>query len=144
LQTRTIIAFASWACSLLAGCGPEPLFPADWEQKFTEVRNCRRSGDHDLNFVRIYADAAALQPYQGRAMPFPTGAVVLKAEFAKSDCTEAVGFTAMKREAGSDWHWQKLTPARAVTDDGKLVRCQGCHAACGVPPDGHDGTCAAP
>ncbi len=146
---------ATLACALVA-CDPsetEPppaaVFPQDWQASYTEVRDCRRSGDHDLNYVRILADAAALAPYQKRDAPFPDGAVVLKIEFADPECTDTSGFTAMRREAGfdapnGDWHWQRLDATETVTEDGKLDRCIGCHTSCGAPPDGHDSTCAVP
>lgn len=136
------------ACSL-AACGPEPLIPPDWERTYSQVRDCRRSGDHDLSYVLIYADPLALLPYQQRAAPFPDGGVLLKAEYAQSGCVDLTGYTVMKRVAGfagsaGDWRWQRLSSSRAVVEDGALPRCQGCHASCGVAPDGHDWTCAAP
>lgn len=151
-HTRILAALVA----LLGACDPNeppdpppPIFTADWEATYTEVRDCRRSGDHDLNYVRILADAAALDPYQKRDVPFPDGAVILKVEFADPECTDTFGFTAMRREAGFDaangnWHWQRLDAQEVVTEDGALQRCIGCHTSCGVPPDGHDYTCAVP
>lgn len=148
LQTRTIIASAWFAASALTGCGPEPVFPADYQQRYTEVRDCRRSGDHDLNYIRILADTAALMPYRERAEPFPVGSVVLKEEFADDGCTDLVGYTAMQKlgsgeaaEAGH-WRWQKVSAEREVEDDGAPARCVGCHQACGQ--GGYDWTCAEP
>lgn len=162
MPTRTTTAFASWllVSALSAACGDvttpseqtafEPLFPADYAASYVEVRDCRRSGDHDLNYVRILADQAALEPYQKRSEPFPVGAVVLKVEHADEACGDITGYTAMRREEtgyapdAGDWHWQRLDRDRVVKDDGKIERCTSCHALCGVPPDGFDWTCSIP
>jgi hypothetical protein len=129
---------------------PEALFAADWASAYQEVRDCRRSGDHDLNYVRVLADEAARDTYLMRDEPFAVGAVILKPEYADEACTDLAGFTVMRREspgydpAGGDWHWQRADAARVVKDDGVIARCVSCHQGCGVPPDGHDGTCALP
>lgn len=129
---------------------PEPLLPEDWAARYTEVRPCMPSGDHDLDNVRIVVDDAALGPYLDRDAPFPVGAVVVKPQYDFGDTTcsgDIVRWTIMvKREAGSapdqlDWHWQTIDPDRTVVDE-DLPRCIACHTGCGVPPDGYDGTCA--
>lgn len=125
------------------------LVPADWAASTTEVRNCRRSGDHDLNYIRVLADDAALAPYNARNAPFPDRSVIIKAEYADDACSDLAGFTAMRKEAGfapggGDWHWQRLDKDRKVVDDGTPDRCTRCHAACGVPPEGYDFTCTVP
>ena len=127
----------------------EPLFPADYAATFQEVRSCRRSADHDLFYVRVLASAGAASVYANRDAPFPEGSVLVKEEHADDACTDLERITAMRREIGyapqaGDWHWQRLSPDRAVELDGKLATCAGCHQSCGVPPDGHDWTCAAP
>lgn len=147
------VRFAAAVVVLVAACGdggPEPFFPAD-TSAFVEVRGCRRSADHDLGYIRVLADPAALVPYRDRAAPFPAGAVVLKVEydFADGTCAGPIrNFTAMRRDAVDDpqrlgWSWQRVDADRAVEseDDG---RCIGCHAQCGVAPDGYLGTCAVP
>src|SRR5690606_4162116 len=67
-------------------------FPADYASTYSEVRDCRQSGDHDLNNIRVVADSAAVGPYQDRSTPFPTGSIVLKEEFEFDDvdCTGEV------------------------------------------------------
>lgn len=125
----------------------EPLFPADYTATFREVRPCRRSGDHDLAYVKIWADPIAFEAYSTRTVPFPEGSIVVKEEYANDACTELDGWTVMRREAGfdpahGDWHWQRVEVGRRVSEDGRLERCQSCHADCGVAPDGHDGTCS--
>lgn len=137
---------------MLAACGTDPAvepdLPADYASSFTEVRDCRSSADHDLHKIRILADAAALEPYTTRAMPFPAGAVVVKEEydFSDADCAgEIIEFTVMKKTGEADflgWQWQRLSAGREVTQNED--RCVACHDFCGAPPDGHDGTCALP
>ena len=41
------------------------------------------------------------------------------------------------------WTFQRVNPDRTVESEDDS-RCIGCHAECGVPPDGFDGTCAVP
>lgn len=132
--------------------GPPPAFPEDYERSYVEVRNCRGSGDHDLNNIRILVDAAALAPYQGREAPFPAGAVVLKEEydFGDTSCSgELKQWTVMRKLAdGSapetlDWAWQQVDESRRVVDE-DAPRCIGCHQGCGVEPDGYGWTCAMP
>jgi hypothetical protein len=141
----------------LGGCPdpvvePAPLFAADYADTFVEVRDCRQSGDHDLHVVRVLADPVALDAYSVRDRPFPVGAMVLKEEyeFGDIDCTgPVVEWTVMEKlEVGSDpdnldWFWQTVDADRTVLDE-NMPRCAGCHMACGVPPDGHDGTCTLP
>lgn len=135
-----------------ATAGASPDFPADYAQSYTEVRNCRPSGDHDLNNIRILADPAALAPYQARAEPFPVGAVVLKEEYDFGDlaCAGPIKqWTVMRRLEGGaapqnlDWAWQRVDVDRKV-ESADEPRCIGCHKGCGVPPDGYEWTCAVP
>lgn len=129
--------------------GPEPSFPAGYAASYSEVRDCRNSGDHELNRIRVLVDADALEAYRDRSADFPVGSVVLKEEhgFADADCTDApVRWTVMTRlAAGSspqtlDWYWQDVDAARRVTSVNDS-RCIGCHTGCGVPPAGYLGTC---
>ncbi|WP_181233678.1 cytochrome P460 family protein [Enhygromyxa salina] len=157
-MTRLVPAFAVvFALGLVSACPTEepevePDFPADYEASYVEVRDCRGSGDHDLNNIRILADPAALEPYQGRVEPFPVDAVVLKEEyeFGDFDCSGPIKqWTVMRRlPDGSapdtlDWAWQRVDLERKVLDE-DAPRCIGCHTGCGVEPDGYDGTCAIP
>lgn len=142
----------AWVALLVSGCpgddpAIEPLFEASYTSTFREVRPCRRSGDHDLAFVKVWADPTAFEAYTTRAMPFPDGSVIVKEEFADDACTSLSGWTVMRREAGldpegGDWHWQSVDPDRRVSADGLVQRCRSCHMGCGVAPDGHDGTCS--
>ena len=66
------------ALCLLVACGTDDevpvLFPADYLASYTEVRDCRKSADHDLHNIRILADPVALASYQNRDAPFPIDA----------------------------------------------------------------------
>jgi hypothetical protein len=143
--------------TLVAACGggdppvEEPLFPADYAATYTQVRDCRRSIDHDLVNMRIVAAPDALDSYLDRLVAFPEGAIVLKEEFDGSDmdCTGTIiGFTVMRKLAAGtapedlDWEWQETDrTSKPVQTD--LQRCIQCHTGCGVPAEGgFDGTCA--
>ncbi len=146
------------ALALLATGCPEtpppvdPLLPMDYLDTYVEVRDCRQSGDHDLNNVRVLADPAALQPYMDHASPFPVGATIVKEQydFGDSDCTgPIVRFTVMQRlEEGSapldiDWAWQSLEPDFRVIDDPEPWRCPDCHRGCDTE-GAYMGTCTDP
>jgi hypothetical protein len=150
---------AALALLITTGCandettaGATPLFPVDYTSTYTEVRNCRQSGDHDLNVIRILADPAALGPYRDRTEPFPEGAVVLKEEYEFDDttCSGAVKqWTVMVRLADGtaptalDWKWQRVDAQRATTVEDE-PRCYGCHTGCTPSTDGYENTCAVP
>lgn len=145
--------------AVFAGCPgppppppPDPLIPEDYRDTYTEVRDCRQSGDHDLNMVRVLADPAALAPYQDRAEPFPVGATIVKEQydFGDSDCSgPIVRWTIMQRlEDGSapadlDWAWEALDADFHVEQDADLIGCPECHMGCD-PPGGYMGTCTEP
>jgi hypothetical protein len=149
------VALALGACSDPPQPPPSPAvqaaFPADYAASYVEVRNCRKSGDHELDFVRVLTDPAATGPYRGRSAPFPEGAVVLKEQYDVSDSTCAgpiVSTTVMvKHAAAADrlgWDWQRVSPDRTVTES-NASRCITCHAGCtGAPEVGYDYTCEEP
>lgn len=155
IPLRPLLLAAGLAFVLAAaGCGdgPAPLFPEDYAETYTEVRDCRQSGDHDLHMIRVLADDVALDTYADRSAPFPAGATVIKEEydFGDFDCTgPIVQWTVMQKldEGESperlDWEWQTVDADRFVTEDDPQ-RCANCHQGCGVPPDGFDGTCTVP
>ena len=139
--------------TVLAGCGSPALFPEDYRETYTEVRDCRISGDHDLNRVRVFADPVALEAYRDRGVErIPAGGILLKEEydFGDSDCSGPIlGWTVMQRledgeaPADLDWSWQRTDRDRIDTG-ADISRCVSCHEGCGVAPDGFDGTCAIP
>ncbi|MBA3819040.1 MAG: cytochrome P460 family protein [Deltaproteobacteria bacterium] len=138
------------------GCGGDdsepPLYPADYAATYQEVRGCRRSIEHDLMTIRVLASPDAVAAYTGRTAPFPTGSILLKEEFDSGDvdCSgPIINVTVMQKLAvGSapatlDWTWQKID-ADARVMDVDIERCTRCHTACGIAPDGYDGTCTVP
>ncbi len=144
--------------TLIAACSsPEaapaatPAFPADYADSYVEVRGCRKSADHELEFVRVLANPSALAPYSDRAAPFSDGAVVLKEQYEASDDTCAgpiAQWTVMvKSQAASDrlgWDWQRVTAERRVSET-NTPSCISCHTSCSGPPQpGYDFTCTDP
>ena len=157
-ETPRPAALALLAAGLLAGllaaCGDEAepaLFPEDYAATYQEVRDCRFSLEHDLTRMRVLAAPDAMAMYQARTAPFPAGAVVIKPQYNSTDmtCSEILYFTVMQKlEPGSspdtlDWAWQKVGPDMKPMET-DVQRCIACHTGCGKPPEGHDGTCAAP
>jgi len=145
---------------LAGGCGDEPpapaaepavAFPADYAVSYTPQRDCRKSGDHELDFVRVLTDAAATGPYADRTTAFPDGAVVLKEQYDASDvdCTgPVVAWTVMLKHAAATerlgWDWQRVSADRRVLETNGS-RCIGCHSGCtGAPEVGYDFTCEEP
>jgi hypothetical protein len=124
--------------------------PESYASTYVEVRDCRRSADHDLEYIRVLVDPAAVDTYQLREAPFAEGAVVVKEQYRNEDCTDLTRITAMRKEAAGfdpeagDWAWQELTPDLGVNEDADPQRCISCHTLCGAAPAGHDFTCAEP
>jgi hypothetical protein len=146
-----VVAACSDPPAPLPAPGAAPLFPADYAASYVEVRDCRKSGDHELAFVRVLADEAALGPYQDRDGDFPEGAVLLKEQydFGDATCSGPIGeFTLMaKRASATDrlgWEWQRVGADRRVVESNGS-RCVTCHARCtGAPEIGYDFTCTEP
>ena len=116
MRARSIsLLLALFAVGCPAPPSVEPVFPADYASSYTEVRDCRRSPEHDLAYIRVLASEDAREVYQTRTGDFPEGAVVLKEEHADADCTDLTGWAVMRREGG-DWRWQEvaLSAARAA------------------------------
>lgn len=143
---RALALLLVGACSAV-GAG-DPALPEDYATTFTEVRDCRRSADHDLRHIRILVDADALAPYTDRLAPFPPGSVVVKEEydFADDACAgDLLEWTVMLRRTDATnlgWIWQRLDADRKVLTEDQ-DRCIGCHSLCN-PPDGYEFTCALP
>lgn len=130
-----------------AGPVADPFFVEDVEGTYTEVRDCRSSIEHELVFVRVFADELAHEPYMTHDGGFPEGAIVVKVEYSDDGCTDVAGYTAMKRLADGadpealDWHWQEANENQKVFADGALLRCVGCHERC---EGGYEATCTEP
>lgn len=156
---RTLVFLAA-VIAVAASCGDDgssspdaeiSLVPADYSS-FTEVRDCRSSGDHLLMKVRILADPTIKDAYLNRNAPFPVGGMLIKEERDPADttCTGPIeSWTVMVKLAdGSapnllDFNWQRVRASdnAIVTED--VNRCASCHANC-VPPDFFGYACADP
>ena len=128
---------------------PEPGFPVDYAATYQEVRNCRKSADHDLDWIRVLADPVARLPYATRDTDVPDGGVLLKEEYEFDDDVCAgpvIGWTVMIKDSSKTdrlgWSWQKVDLDRNITEL-DADRCVNCHDGC-VAPDGWDFTCAIP
>ncbi|HKO93647.1 MAG TPA: hypothetical protein VJU61_20985 [Polyangiaceae bacterium] len=148
-------------CALFAACsadepstpaGAPPLFPADYAQSYTLVRDCRLSIEHDISMIRVLASPSALATYQNRDGEFAPGALLLKEEYGSEnpDCSGPIlGWTLMQKlAAGSspetlDYHWQKVNAEREIVSDDQ-ARCISCHTGCGSSKEGYLNTCAVP
>jgi hypothetical protein len=132
----------------------EPIFPenvAEWK----EGRPCGFTHEHDLRYIRVVVDEAARVPYQvlDAREPYAVGATLVKLEYDDENCTELIGYTAMRKEEpgyselGHDWRWQRVDRDRTVTEDGELPVCITCHRhhctwpMCGYADCGFDLTC---
>ncbi len=115
----------------------EAVFPDNYRETFTEVRDCRMSIEHGPFMIRVLANDIALQPYLNNENPLPVGSVLVKEEFLGTDCSnlaELAQWRVMRKEPpgfdpeDGDWHWQLvLAPARTVADNSKRT-CIGCHS----------------
>ena len=128
---------------------PAPVFPAGALATWLELRDCRLSHEHELRWIRVLASPTAEAPYTALSadVPYPSGAVLLKAEYDDATCSVPLGFTAMHKEAagywdeGHDWRWQKTDAERKVLQNGRLETCVGCHLLHCEPPTCHGGSC---
>ncbi len=120
----------------LNGCPIEPIFPSDYRDTYTEVRDCRNSSSH-VAMIRVLANDVAAQAYLDEANPLPVGSILVKEEYDGVDCSndnELVRWRAMRKEApgfdpeDGDWHWQWVEPDRSVKYDDKST-CIACHRA---------------
>lgn len=138
----------------LGQCGPsEPgSFPPGEPGEWVEAREpCKLSHDHDLSFIRVWADEGALGPYQDFQTPYPVGARLLKGLYRDERCEELIGYVTMEKlEAGAapeamDWRWRRFRAnGEEVVDPRRIpYTCVDCHAwHCGEPPYGWDLTCS--
>jgi hypothetical protein len=138
----TGLALTAGACGGDSTPTPPPLgpslLPADYAQRFTQVRDCRSSIEH-LPYILVKTDTALVGRYNGGPFPFDPGSLIVKEEFSDPRCTAMTGYTIMYKESAGydprygDWHWQKLDGVGKVVADGKgdgaLAVCATCHLA---------------
>jgi hypothetical protein len=132
---------------LVLGCGPEQepdlVFPATWEADLTEVRDCRLSVEHDLEYVRLFVSPEWASHYDTCAAPgstctepFGEGALFLKPQYADPACSDLVRISATLREHAvaspgpEGWRWQETTPEGRILQDGAPRVCVQCHEEC--------------
>ncbi|MEN9578105.1 MAG: hypothetical protein RJA70_1114 [Pseudomonadota bacterium] len=120
----------------------DAVFPINWEQSLVELRDCRRSIDHELEFVRLFASKDAAAPYEECVTrgecdePFASGSIFLKPQYRDAECRELVRYSAVKREqpakapGPAGWRWQEVLASGKVVADGAPSECVGCHAQC--------------
>jgi hypothetical protein len=135
------------------GCGPEGAFPPEMDpDAWIEARPpCTLSHDHDLTYIRVWADPAAHPIYTTFDGAYPAGATLLKGMYRDEECEELVGFVTMvKLEPGSapedmDWDWRRYdeTGHEMVNPRRIPSTCVDCHVwHCGEQPYGWDLTCS--
>jgi hypothetical protein len=139
--------------ALLSTCGPpEPPFPVDYETQWREARPpCELSHDHELRWVRVFANELAFDPYTRHDRPYQPGAILLKAEYDDRACAEVVSYVVMERLPNGttppgehDWTWRRFGPDRREIEDDPTIPfvCVDCHDwHCRELPYGWDYTC---
>jgi len=114
-----------------------PVFPDDYRETFTEVRDCRFGAEHGGIFVRVLANDVAVQPYRDNAETLPEGSLLVKEEYDGLDCADDANlfqWRVMLKEApgfdteDGDWHWQRVLVDGTVVEDTK-ASCIACHSA---------------
>lgn len=119
----------------LGGCPIEPIFPADYRDTYTLVRDCRLSIEHGGVMIQVWANDIGAQAYLDEDNPLPVGSVVVKDEYEGTDCETEADFgrwRAMRKEEpgfdpdDGDWAWQWVNADRSVLLNDKAT-CIGCH-----------------
>lgn len=151
-MTCSAVALLASACPPVVesqDAGPPPAEAVFGDlSAYDEVRDCRHSHEHELRYIRVLADALALEVYDLWDRPYPVGSTLVKLEYDDDACETVVGYTAMQKledgenPDGHDWWWQKLDPERRVLEEGAPFSCVDCHQHHCEPPNGYDLTCA--
>ncbi len=136
----------------VAACGPNDPFPPGAEEDWTEARSgCRLSHDHDLTYVRVWADEGALAPYTSQEGSYPVGARLLKGMYRDEQCEELFGYVTMEKLAEGtspetwDWDFRRFDAQGSELINPRRIpsTCVDCHTwHCFEPPYGLDLTCA--
>ena len=135
------------ACDPDAG-EPEHIYPDDWTSAYLEVRGCRASPDHDLEYVSLWIDPASKPLWDTcvDAFPegdstctelFPDGATFLKPQYLDPACTQLARLSIARKAPGfasaGGWHWQEVlyqNDVPRVSQDGAIAKCARCHETC--------------
>lgn len=116
--------------------GTAPVFPENYRESFTEVRNCRFSVEHAGFQIRVLANDVALAGYLSNQNPLPVGSILIKEEFGAPTCDDDTlldQFRVMRKEepgfdpTAGDWHFQRVLVDRQVVEDSK-DSCIACHS----------------
>lgn len=148
---RLSLALAVFA---LARCSPSDRrpFPDDYRTRWREARRpCTLSHDHELRYIRVFANELAYGPYTSASAPYSTGAILLKEEYEDRACSELVSIVTMEKLAPGEappeelgWRWRRFGPnLQEIVDPMSIPStCTTCHAFhCREPPYGWDYTC---
>lgn len=137
---------------LVAACGPSDPFPPGTEDDWLEAREpCRLSHDHDLTYIRVWADDAAYSVYTTQEGEYPVGARLLKGMYRDELCEELFAYVTMEKlPAGTssetwDWDFRRYDAmGNEIVNPRRIPStCVDCHAwHCPEPPYGLDLTCA--
>jgi hypothetical protein len=147
LDTRALSTSLLATSCLLAACGSEQpdyvhsssaLFDEDWRSAYTRVVTCKPSPTHNADHVETWVSAGAADAYRDRTLEFPTGAVVLKAQYGGPGCDDQeVAFTVMKKLVDGpvtqldDWDWQRVEADGSLGFDPESSGfCGDCHMGC--------------
>ena len=139
----------AWALALVLGAGcfqdstPQhtTFLPVGWRSDTANirlVRACRLNVQHEGNYQQVYVTTAnqADAQYLAQDFPLPAGSVVVAEQHKEQTCNSLASIDLMVKEtpgydpANHDWHWQTLDANERVVQDGHLVACSSCHAAC--------------
>jgi hypothetical protein len=145
-RRRLALSAGALALTALLGCPmqtqepdpepePEPIFPANYRDTYTEVRDCRNSTEHGAT-IRVWVNDVGAAAYRADENPLPVGTIVVKEEFVGADCgddDDLMFWSVMRKEApgfdaaDADWRFQEVgAPNRNVRLDNK-VTCIDCH-----------------
>ena len=136
-----VLSVGAVTCSVPTGDGMgdngnaiDPVFPANYRETFTEVRDCRFSSSHP-GMIRVLVNDIGASAYLNDETPLPLGSIVVKETYDGTTCEnndELSLWSAMRKEADgfdpedANWHWQDVLPNRDVLIDSK-ARCIACH-----------------
>lgn len=114
----------------------EPVFPADYRNTYTLVRDCRLGIEHGGTQIRVWVNDIGAAAYQAEEDPLPVGTVVVKEEYEGTDCSnddDLHVWAVMRKESpgfdpdNNDWDWiEYAAPGRTRTSFVKQL-CIDCH-----------------
>jgi hypothetical protein len=150
--TLPVFAALVGACGGDEGTNPpppaeDPVFPANYAQAYTEVRNLRFSSEHDGHYIRVHCSPGSATEYTAGTYPLPEGTVLVKSLYNDPAGTVLDGFAVMQKRAPGtapstgDWYWQSVDATRNVVQSGQITACISCHTGC---TNNRDLTCTDP